>query len=301
MVGWHHQLNGHEFQQTLGDGEGDRSLAGWSPWSHQELDRTEWLNNNGNIPLSIHHRCICQCVYQCIHLTHVKSIPRTPQVLWVPLYLCSGPACQTVALLRGWRQSLFYLFLQDILADFPVLIIRPDTTCGLGTGSSLAWQESCDHPSVLLLWGSLAPGPLVTSNWEQHQKGEEYSGLTEGRPQMNFTWGHPATWFPPLPSVPSWPWSSQSAYFVLTNLSAEMWFTSLFCLLQHEVIRMTHDWEKNCNFFGHIAGLWDVSLPTKDQTWAPVVKAPSPNHWTVREFPANYFFFFKGKKKHIRN
>ena len=33
MVGWHHSLNGHEFEQTLGDSEGQRSLVCWSPWS----------------------------------------------------------------------------------------------------------------------------------------------------------------------------------------------------------------------------------------------------------------------------
>ena len=38
MVGWYHQLNGHEFEQTLGDGEGQRSLACCSPWGHKELD-----------------------------------------------------------------------------------------------------------------------------------------------------------------------------------------------------------------------------------------------------------------------
>ena len=45
MVGWHHQLNGHEFEQTPGDGEGQESLACCSPWSHKELDMTERLNN----------------------------------------------------------------------------------------------------------------------------------------------------------------------------------------------------------------------------------------------------------------
>ena len=41
MVGWCHQLNGHEFEQTLGDGEGQGSLACFSPCSRQELDMTE--------------------------------------------------------------------------------------------------------------------------------------------------------------------------------------------------------------------------------------------------------------------
>ena len=39
-VGWHHRLNVHEFEQTLGDGEGQRSLVCCSPWGHKELDTT---------------------------------------------------------------------------------------------------------------------------------------------------------------------------------------------------------------------------------------------------------------------
>ena len=41
MVGWNHQLNGCEFEQTLGDGEGHRSLMCCSPWGHKESDTTE--------------------------------------------------------------------------------------------------------------------------------------------------------------------------------------------------------------------------------------------------------------------
>ena len=46
MVGWHHWLNGHEFEQTKRDIEGQGSLACCSPWGHKELDMTERLNNN---------------------------------------------------------------------------------------------------------------------------------------------------------------------------------------------------------------------------------------------------------------
>ena len=46
MVGWHHRLDGHEFEQTLGDSEGQRSLACRSPWVRKELDVTEGLNNH---------------------------------------------------------------------------------------------------------------------------------------------------------------------------------------------------------------------------------------------------------------
>ena len=46
MIGWHHQLNGHEFEQAPGDGEGHGNLACCSPWGHKELNMTEWLHNN---------------------------------------------------------------------------------------------------------------------------------------------------------------------------------------------------------------------------------------------------------------
>ena len=40
MVGWHHRLNGHEFEQTWGDSEGQKSLACCTPWGHRESDMT---------------------------------------------------------------------------------------------------------------------------------------------------------------------------------------------------------------------------------------------------------------------
>ena len=46
MVEWHHLLNGHEFEQTLGDIEGQGSLACCSPWDCKELNMTERLNNS---------------------------------------------------------------------------------------------------------------------------------------------------------------------------------------------------------------------------------------------------------------
>ena len=41
MVGWHHRLNGREFEQTLGVGDGQGNLVCCSPWGHKELDMTE--------------------------------------------------------------------------------------------------------------------------------------------------------------------------------------------------------------------------------------------------------------------
>ena len=104
MVGWHHQLNGHEFEQTPGDSEGQGSLVCCSPWGSKESDTTEWLNNNkmagilsflsslkahqltiadscncwwlwhplftdtaGNIPFLIFHPCNCIPFHNCIY------------------------------------------------------------------------------------------------------------------------------------------------------------------------------------------------------------------------------------------
>ena len=44
MVGWHHRINGLEFEQTRGDSEGQGSLVCCSPWDHKELGTTEGLN-----------------------------------------------------------------------------------------------------------------------------------------------------------------------------------------------------------------------------------------------------------------
>ena len=44
MVGWPHQLNGHELEQALGVGDGQGSLVYCSPWGCKELDTTERLN-----------------------------------------------------------------------------------------------------------------------------------------------------------------------------------------------------------------------------------------------------------------
>ena len=48
MVGWHHWLNGHEFEQAPEDGEGQGSLACCSPCGHKESGTTERLNNKAN-------------------------------------------------------------------------------------------------------------------------------------------------------------------------------------------------------------------------------------------------------------
>ena len=58
MVGWHHKLNGQEFEQTLGDSEGQVSLVCYSAWGRKESDTTEWLNNNDNMIMDTYYTFI---------------------------------------------------------------------------------------------------------------------------------------------------------------------------------------------------------------------------------------------------
>ena len=51
MVGWHHGVNGHEFEQALGDGDGQGSLACCSPWGCKESAMTERLNNKNKFKI----------------------------------------------------------------------------------------------------------------------------------------------------------------------------------------------------------------------------------------------------------
>ena len=56
MVGQQHQLDGDEFEQALGDGEGQGNLACYSPWGCKESDMTEQLNGTDDF------ECMCACV-----------------------------------------------------------------------------------------------------------------------------------------------------------------------------------------------------------------------------------------------
>ena len=67
MAGWHHRLNGHEFEQAPGVGDGKGGLAYCSPWGHKESDTTEQLNNKIN----------CRLLTKDEAKTHLKHIHTT--------------------------------------------------------------------------------------------------------------------------------------------------------------------------------------------------------------------------------
>ena len=58
MVGWHHRLDGHEFEYTPGDSEGQGSLACCSPWGRRESDTTEQLSSNRELDSVSPHRAV---------------------------------------------------------------------------------------------------------------------------------------------------------------------------------------------------------------------------------------------------
>ena len=73
MVGWHHQLNGHEFEQALGDGESQGTLE-CSPWSRRELHPTEQLNNTLKIVKLLPHLTEFNLRYvTCFHQWNVEG------------------------------------------------------------------------------------------------------------------------------------------------------------------------------------------------------------------------------------
>ena len=64
MVGWHHWLDGHEFEQALGVDDEQGSLACYSPWGHKELDMTEQLNW---FWLMLYATCVY--IYVCVYVS----------------------------------------------------------------------------------------------------------------------------------------------------------------------------------------------------------------------------------------
>ena len=66
-VGWHHLLNGHEFEHTPGDSEGQESLVCCSPWAHKVSDTTARLNSSKGHMAAVRSHCKLQLETRPIH------------------------------------------------------------------------------------------------------------------------------------------------------------------------------------------------------------------------------------------
>ena len=81
MVGWHHRLYGHEFQQALGVGDGQEGLACCDSWGHKESDMTEQLNWN---ELILYLRA--ELIFSCLHWV-VSGHPASPWKVYMTSFL----------------------------------------------------------------------------------------------------------------------------------------------------------------------------------------------------------------------
>ena len=82
MVGWHHRLNGHEFEQTPGVGDGQGGLVCCSPWGLKKSDTTERLNWTELKPLNFHCVSLSSICYYTISWRDLKKY------VWIRLTPC---------------------------------------------------------------------------------------------------------------------------------------------------------------------------------------------------------------------
>ena len=137
MIGWHPWFNGHEYEQALGDGEGQWSLACGSPWGHKESEMTEWLNNNNNNKsITLYYKELL-FLFSCSVLSdslwpHGLQHPRLPCLQFVVIY-----STQSKFLHSQWSRSrcfswtLAFSMIQRMLAIWslvPLLFQNPACT-----------------------------------------------------------------------------------------------------------------------------------------------------------------------------
>ena len=85
LAGWLHQLNGREFEQTLGDGEGQGSLAWCSPWGRKESDMTErlkWTELDQNPPSSSVHETLQARMLKWVAIFLLQGIFTNQGSIW---------------------------------------------------------------------------------------------------------------------------------------------------------------------------------------------------------------------------
>ena len=85
IVGWHHRLNGHEFEQALGDDEGQGSLVCCSPWDCKGSDKTEQLNTHTG-PLEV--------IWASLVAQTVKRLP-TMRETWIQSMAAAAKSLQS--------------------------------------------------------------------------------------------------------------------------------------------------------------------------------------------------------------
>ena len=110
MIGWHHQLNGYEFEQSSGDSEGQGSLECCSPWGLKESDMTQQLNNNN--------------ISSFIHAFSILIQKFSVSTFLINDFQSSDPPCQFNSPFHCILQNIFLKF-QLFLQCFFILVYPP--------------------------------------------------------------------------------------------------------------------------------------------------------------------------------
>ena len=133
MVGQHHQLNGHEFEQTSGEGEGQRSLACFSPWGHKE---SEMSNDN-------HKRTKEPTKHEWLTGTMLSKRSQTPKRTYcVVPFVCSS---RTVNSYLWWATAVI------------LLGVKRSDCCGWGAEDGIIWKVITQVKTVTRLYEYLQP------------------------------------------------------------------------------------------------------------------------------------------------
>ena len=117
MVGWHHQLDRHEFEQAPGVDDGHGSLECCSPWGHKESDMTEWLNWT-EMSMRLHRR---NCKLRFLFSEAMLFLPcqadrRFPFSIFLPSISSSLPAL-VYSKLRPKFFVLFFKYNNQVMAS----------------------------------------------------------------------------------------------------------------------------------------------------------------------------------------
>ena len=130
LVGWHYQLNGHEFEQTLGDGEGQGSLVCCSPWGCRELDTTQRMNTTTttisknpfstflqNVELS---SCIMSCALRSSPLEASENSNSPPSLSPLIFFFFYSPPMIFIKI-KAYASSSIYLIFGFKYNSFPTM------------------------------------------------------------------------------------------------------------------------------------------------------------------------------------
>ena len=146
IVRWHHWLSGHEFEQTLGDGEGQGTSCCRGSWGYKELDTTEQLNNHETL----------QVLSCCLEFSHMNTPSCELTEKYTLFWAVIGLAKNSIVVEKKeknrcwrWAHCLWYIPPQNLVPPLWVCFLKELGICGLN-------PQNWSHRSCLAL------------GWSQH-------------------------------------------------------------------------------------------------------------------------------------